>query len=73
MTNHPSDSGSREEWRLETCSDCYQPRERAWALRLQRRGTPVPPGWQVTRGRGGGGWRAIARPTRFVTVCLCDT
>jgi hypothetical protein len=69
----PPGDPAREEWREEICSDCRQPRERVWAVREQTRGAPVPKGWQVTRARGGGAWRTIARPTRFVTLCLCDT
>lgn len=72
MTIH-TDSTRREEWRTETCPDCHQPRDRAWTVRQQQRGTPVPAGWHVARSRGGGSWRTIARPTRFVTLCLCDT
>lgn len=72
MTRHtPAGHPTGEEWRPETCPDCHQPRERAWAVRPQRRSAPVPAGWKATRTRGG--WRTISRPTRFVTLCLCDS
>lgn len=60
-----------EEFRPETCPDCGAVRERAWLVQFIRAGGPLPQGWRRSRGRGGR--RTMWRPTRFVTLCLCDT
>jgi hypothetical protein len=53
----------RTEYRPETCPDCGAERERQWTLSTVATGKTQP---------GGGSWKTVAKPTRWVTACDCD-
>lgn len=59
------------EWRREHCGECGVEREREWMLDTISKGQRVSAGWTVESRSPE--WRNIARPTRWVTMCMCDT
>ncbi len=59
------------EIRPEICRDCGATRDRDWVVKHVAKGTPVPRGFRVVK--RGGAWTTVTAPTRFTSLCLCDT
>jgi hypothetical protein len=61
-------ANTRTEDRTETCDNCGWTREREWRV---AKGSPSPCGYRVDKVTGA--WKIVSAPTRFVTLCGCDT